>query len=197
MSSEQNLVERFSQERILHSHVVVPPHALKYNLHYVIQDRLSRSLRGKCTEENGFIMELKRITAISEGVIDRKNGAVHYDVDFVAKILRPQTGDVLEAVVSRVFKIGVFADLGPLSIFVPLSHMPKTLQFETLPVPSFREESTKNILKPGSEVRVKIEKIAMLDDNFMPSNSTCCVLKAMGQLLEVKTSLRAMKTFLS
>ncbi len=186
------LIDRFAEEEKLSGHVIVPPHALQYNLKHVIRDRLSKNIRGKCTEQNGFILQMKRITDIKGGVLDKKTGAVHYDVEFIAKTLKPLVGDTIEAVVSRVFKIGFFADLGPLSIFVPMSRMPKSYQFYQIPHAQLKDTEEKmDTIQPGSEVQIKIEKIAMLDDNFMPSKSTCCVLKAMGELIGVRESLRS------
>lgn len=194
-NSSTKLLQRFSEETKLHGHVTIPPHLLRYNLQYVIQDRLGRNTRGKCTEEKGFILEMKRITNTTGGILDKKTGAVHYDVEFIAQTLRPVVGDIIEAVVSRVFKMGVFADLGPLNIFIPLSRMPRCYQFETFPQPHFRDSSVTTRtgqLQPGSEIQLRIEKITMLDDNFLPSNSTCCVLKAMGELIDATASVRSM-----
>lgn len=189
-----DMIQRYTEESKLQANVSVPPHSLRYNLQFVIQDRLERNVRGKCTEENGFILQMKRIAEVKGGLLDKRTGAVHYSVDFIAQTLRPQVGDVIEAVVSRVFKIGVFADLGPLNIFIPLSRMPEHFQFQTLPVAQFTvENDSSQTIKPGSELQVRIEKIAMLDDNFLPSNSTCCVLKSMGALLGVQASLKTQK----
>jgi DNA-directed RNA polymerase II subunit RPB7 len=189
-----DMILRYTEEKKLQAHVSIPPHSLRYNLQFVIQDRLERSVRGKCTEENGFILQMKRITEVKGGLLDKKTGTVHYNVDFIAQTLRPQVGDIIEAVVTKVFKIGVFADLGPLNIFIPLSRMPEQFQFQTHPVPQFVvENDVSQTIKPGSELQLKIEKIAMLDDNFLPSNSTCCVLKSMGALIGVQSSLRTQR----
>lgn len=191
----EDMIVRYSEEKKLQAHVAVPPHSLRYNLQHVIHDRLTKTIRGKCTEENGFILSMKRISDIQGGTLDKRNGSVHYDVDFIAQTLRPQIGDVVEAVVSRVFKIGVFAELGPLNIFVPLSRMPNTFMYHTQPVTHFAPTlgDADQVIKPGSEIHIRIEKIAMLDDNFLPSNSTSTVLKAMGELVEVHASLRGQR----
>ena len=102
--------------------------------------------------------------------------------------------------VSRVFKIGVFAELGPLNIFVPLSRMPEEYLYHTIPMTHFsvnaaNDPSGSQIIKPGSEINIRIEKIAMLDDNFLPSNSTSTILKAMGELVQVRASIRGQRQF--
>ncbi len=190
----EQMILRYSEENKLQAHVTIPPHSLRYNLQHVIQDRLTKSIRGKCTEENGFILSMKRIAEIKGGTLDKRNGSVHYNVDFIAQTLRPHIGDVVEAIVSRVLKIGIFADLGPLNIFVPLSRMPDQYQYQTLPVTHFSvANDLSKTIKPGSNIHIRIEKIAMLDDNFSPSNSTSTILKAMGELVEVQASIRGQR----
>lgn len=184
--SSSLLLERYSQNQKLEAHVTIPPHLLRYNLHYVIQDRLTRFVSNRCTENDGFVLNLRQIANIRGGVLDKRTGSVHYAVDYIAQTLRPQIGDIVEAVVSRVFKIGIFADLGPLNIFIPLARLPQGYQFQTLPEPHFIIEAQE--IKPGTEIHVRIEKVAMLDDDFLPANATKCVLKAMGELVGAQVS---------
>lgn len=194
---EQNnsdLLQRHSEENVLTAQVSVLPHTLRYNLRHVIQDRLSKTLRGRCTEKDGFVLRMKRIIEpIEGGLLDKRTGAVHYDVNYVAQTLNPHVGEVVEAVVSRVFQIGVFADLGPLNIFIPANRIPDGYEFQTLPTAHYTlpgDVSAEKTIRIGSELHVRIEKIAMLDDNFLPSNSTSTVLKAMGEICGVQSSLR-------
>ena len=189
---DASFVSRYSQDTKLEAFITIPPHQLCYKLQYVIRDTLSRNIRNRCTEKDGFVLDLKRVEKIRGGVLDKRSGSVHYVVDYIAETLRPQIGDVVEAMVTRVFKIGVFADLGPLNIFIPLGRLPAEYQFNTTfdsPMNYFSipGEATKDI-RPGTVVHVRMEKIEMLDDNFMANNSTRCVLKAMGQLVGAQAS---------
>ena len=43
--------------------------------------------------------------------------------------------------------------------------------------------SPDDAIKQQSLIRVKLQHIEMLDDNHLPSNTTSCVLKAMGALV--------------
>jgi DNA-directed RNA polymerase subunit E'/Rpb7 len=182
-------VNRYSEDVRLEAFITVPPHQLRYNLGFVVRDRLARTIKNRCTEKDGFVLNLKQIAEIRGGVLDKRSGSVHYVVDYIAQTLRPNVGDVIEAVVSRVFKIGFFADLGPLNIFIPLSRLPVAYRFIVGGTNAFSipGDPTKDI-RPGTVVHIKLEKIAMLDDNFLPSNSTRCVLKAMGELVGAQAS---------
>ena len=186
------VVQRFATEKELIEPIVVKPHSLRYNLHHVIRDRLKRQVVGSCSETHGFILQIRNIKNTEGGIVNRQNGSVEYRVHYIAQVLRPHEGDMVEAVVSRVMKIGVFADLGPLSIFIPLSNMPENLEFSTFPKAHFVETGGDNneVLQSGSHVQIEIEKIEMLDENFQPSDSTDCVLKAMGKIIQIETSAR-------
>lgn len=88
------------------------------------------------------------------------------------------SGDVVEAIVTRLLKIGLFADLGPLSIFVPIQRMPEDTCFDMNTGQLILANG--DAIKQQSLIRIRIEQIQMLDDSITPSNTTSCVLKAMG-----------------
>jgi DNA-directed RNA polymerase II subunit RPB7 len=193
MTDVSSPLERYSDDSKLTEKVTVPPHLLRYNLKHVIQDRLARNIRNRCTEKDGFVLKLKHVAEIRGGLLDKRSGSAKYQVDYIASTLRPHEGDVVEAIVTRVFKIGVFADLGPLNIFIPLSRVPAEFNFQSLPSPQFTVAGdTSRDIRPGSDVHIRIEKIEMLDDDFRPTNSTRCVLKAMGELVGVRASYAGM-----
>jgi DNA-directed RNA polymerase subunit E'/Rpb7 len=82
--------------------------------------------------KDGFVIKLKRVVDITGGAIEQRTGSVTYHVKYLAQCLRPRAshtildcpspngncdhqGDTVEAIVGRVLKMGIFADLGPLS----------------------------------------------------------------------------------
>jgi DNA-directed RNA polymerase subunit E'/Rpb7 len=87
-------------------------------------------------------------------------------------------------------KNGIFADLGPLSIFIPVSRLPDSAQFISDQAPHYvipatgDNDGTARAIKQQSLIKIRIEQIQMLDDNYLPTNTTSCVLKAMGTLID-------------
>ena len=66
------------------------------------------------------------------------------------------------------------------------------LPFNAVPTPTFQlQDQPQHTIRNGSEVQVRIEEIDMLDDDFIASKSTQCVLKAMGELMGVRASIRS------
>lgn len=79
-------------------------------------------------------------------------------------------GDVVEAVVTRVLKMGIFADLGPLNIFIPETHIPTDVfHFDGK---NYVSSDGQQAIKQQSQIRVRIEHVDMFDDNYLPSNAT-------------------------
>lgn len=176
------LVECYAEDKQLETPIVVPPHLLGYNLSHVVQDRLIRMIQNRCTAAEGFVIKLKYIVDIRGGSLDHRTASVNFMVDYVASCLRPEVNDQVNAIVSRVLKIGIFAELGPLSIFVPVTHMSENYEFSSTTQPMFIAKDTNREIKQHSVINVRIEQIEMLDDNYLPTNTTSCVLKAMGTL---------------
>lgn len=180
--SQDSLVQRYAQDTVITTNVLLPPHLLRYNLNTVLRNRLTRANAGRCTEEHGFVLGLRRVTSVTGGIIDRMTTGAYFTVECVAETLRPEVGDVIEAVVHQANKIGLFAKLGPLSVFVPLSRIPDDYRFETQPRPHFRAPELPD-LKPGAIIRVQVQLIEMLDETFAQSSDAPTALKAMGALV--------------
>lgn len=77
-------------------------------------------MEGTCTGRYGFIVTTMypKPEHISDGVVDPATGFAHYDIKFSAIICRPFKGEVIDAIVTTVNKMGFFAEAGPLQIFV-------------------------------------------------------------------------------
>ena len=85
-------------------------------------------------------------------------GAARFNTSFEALVFRPFPGEVVDAVVTSVNKIGFFAEVGPLLIFVSSRAMPKdeTFTFQSIGEPCWVNESQDYRIKVETEVRVKI-----------------------------------------
>lgn len=75
----------------------------------------------------GFVIAVTHIDNIGCGLILPGQGFVVYTVKYKAIVFRPFKGEVLEAVVTQLNKVGMFAEIGPLSCFI--SHHVSCLMF--------------------------------------------------------------------
>jgi len=64
------------------------------------------------------VIAVTTIDQIGSGVIQPGQGFVVYPVKYKAIVFRPFKGEVLDAVVKQINKVGMFAEIGPLSCFI-------------------------------------------------------------------------------
>lgn len=57
-------------------------------------------------------------------------GLVLYPVKYKAIVFQPFKGDVMDAVVTQVSKVGLFTDIGPMSCFISQYCIPSEMEFE-------------------------------------------------------------------
>jgi len=67
----------------------------------------------------------------------------------------PHKGEVLDATVNSINKMGFFATAGPLQLFVSNHLIPEEFEFDTSNEPAYVTAEGERIV-PGSEVRVRI-----------------------------------------
>lgn len=83
-----------------------------------VKQKLYTEVEGTCTGKYGFVIAVTTIDQIGSGVIQPGQGFVVYPVKYKAIVFRPFKGEVLDAVVTQVNKVGMFAEIGPLSCFI-------------------------------------------------------------------------------
>ena len=76
-----------------------------------------------------FVLNLHS-TLISLGIIQPGQGYVVYPVKYKAIVFRPFKGEVLDAVVTQVNKVGLFTEIGPLSCFISRHSIPADMTFD-------------------------------------------------------------------
>ncbi len=88
------------------------------NIQSVVKNKLQNETEGTCSERYGFIIIVTEILNISRGVIQEGIGCAKFSVKFEAIVFRPFKGEILDANVTTINKMGFFAESGPLKIFV-------------------------------------------------------------------------------
>lgn len=83
-----------------------------------MKQKLYSEVEGTCTGKYGFVIAVTTIDLIGSGVIQPGQGFVVYPVKYKAIVFRPFKGEVLDAVVKQINKVGMFAEIGPLSCFI-------------------------------------------------------------------------------
>ncbi len=107
----------------LEDKVRVPPHRLGEELSKVILDVLQEQLEGSIDKEIGIFIAVTKVEGIGEGELVPGDGAVYYDVQFEALVLRLTLQEVLEGLVVETTSFGAFVSLGPIDAMLHVSQI--------------------------------------------------------------------------
>lgn len=140
----------------------------------------------------GWVILVKELLNVSEGKIDETNGSVSFIVkykvnpSFLSKeilsdkkstqihkknqgiVYRPLINEVVDALVTRITKLGFFATAGPLSIFVSVHQISEELKFESNPAQfrGFLSDGHEWKIATSSEVRIKLMNVTLQENSL-------------------------------
>lgn len=110
--------------RKMQERVMVEPKYLNKKLEDTVRKRLIADVEGKCTAECGYVLCLISIDALYTTEVDENSGDATFLAEYSALTLYPQKGEVVNAVIHEINKIGIFCFVGPFSIFISMYQVP-------------------------------------------------------------------------
>lgn len=79
---------------------------------------LYRQVEGSCNGRYGYIVAIVAVDNIDSGIVQDSFGSVAFRVRYTAVVLKPYKNETVDATIGTVNKMGFFANVGPLQIFV-------------------------------------------------------------------------------
>ena len=94
-------------------------------------------MEGHCTGRHGYIIAVLGHERLGRGLVQdgSETGAVEFRIKYRAIVLKPFKNEVVDAVVVTVNKMGFFAEVGPLNIFISNHLIPNDFKFEPNSMP--------------------------------------------------------------
>lgn len=83
-----------------------------------INNKLYADVEGTCTGRYGYIIAVLSISDPGSGTVLPGVGTAEFVVKYTAIVYKPFKGEVVDGQVASVNKMGFFADVGPLQVFV-------------------------------------------------------------------------------
>lgn len=125
-----------------------------------LRDKLLTDVEGTCSGQFGFIVSVLDSVDINvgKGKIIPSSGYAEFEVQYRAIVWKPFKGEVVDGIVSKVEKIGIFVDVGPLEVFIAVQTLPSELQFNSSNNPPAYMGDDQLITK-GSKIRLKITAV--------------------------------------
>merc|ERR1719240_654510 len=130
------------------------------NIQGLLQEKLTHTVEGSCSGQYGFVVAVTDVIEIGKGRIREGGGLATFPMKFNAIVFRPFRGEVFDAVVTMVNKLGFFAQVGPLQVFVSKHLIPSDMRFDPQSNPpayvsEVTDEQPQRVTK-DSEVRLRV-----------------------------------------
>ncbi|KAL8663752.1 MAG: hypothetical protein Q9202_003566 [Teloschistes flavicans] len=120
-----------------------------------LSTRLLEDVEGTCNGQYYVIVVLDTFH-ISEGRIIPGSGYAEYTIQYRAVVCRPFKGETVDAIVSSVNPMGVFADVGPLPVFVSNHLIPSEIKWDPNATPPQYTDNRDQVIEKGTHLRIKI-----------------------------------------
>lgn len=147
-------VKHFVHKLTLH------PQYIGQNIQSLVQDYLFKKVEGTCTS-SGYIISVLSVENMSEGRI-LLSGHTSFQVEYQALVLKPVNGEVIDAPIVSCTKMGYFASIGPLSIFISNYQIPQSL------LEDLGNNSVVRLKIIGTKIdSSKVYAIGTLNDDFL------------------------------
>lgn len=141
----------------LEHEILLHPRYFGPNLLETVKQKLFSEVEGTCTGKHGFVIAVTTIDNIGAGIIQSGRGFVVYPVKYKAIVFRPFKGEVVDAIVTQVNKVGLFCEIGPLSCFVSKHCIPPDMEFDPNSNPiCYKTKDESIVIREEDEIRVKI-----------------------------------------
>lgn len=117
--------------------ITLAPEHLGATLPALLQETLLAQVEGHCTGRHGYIIAVLGHERMGRGLVQdgSETGAVEFRIKYRAIVLKPFKNEVVDAVVVTVNKMGFFAEVGPLNIFISNHLIPNDFKFEPNSMP--------------------------------------------------------------
>ncbi|KAG9298926.1 hypothetical protein G9A89_015948 [Geosiphon pyriformis] len=120
-----------------------------------LKKKLYADVEGTCTGRYGYIINVLQVKEISKGKVMTSVGLAEFTVKYQAIVFKPFKGEVVDGTVTQVNKMGFFAEVGPLQVFVSSHLIPSDMKFNPYGnPPSYSDDVT--LIEKGSHCRIKI-----------------------------------------
>ncbi|PWN94821.1 putative DNA-directed RNA polymerase II chain Rpb7 [Tilletiopsis washingtonensis] len=122
-----------------------------------LRKQLKAEVEGTCTGKVGFIVKVTGIIDVGDGVIlPGGDGKAEFESTYNAVVLKPFKGEVVDALVTNVNKMGFFATVGPLQIFTSVHLLPVDFKFQPDSNPAEYASADGSTIVKGKKVRLRI-----------------------------------------
>lgn len=105
-------------KKIIRENIYLSPDNVSVDMVSNIYNYYCSKYKGKCTAQNGYIIDVLRITKILSNSISRVDSTIIFDVEFEIISHIPTIGEIHNCKIFLIFKEGIFVNVEHLKIFI-------------------------------------------------------------------------------
>ncbi|KAH8926654.1 hypothetical protein BT69DRAFT_1214975 [Atractiella rhizophila] len=146
----------FFRKELTHT-ISLHPSFFGPSLHAHLEARLYQEKEGTCTGRDGYVISVLKIEEVQKGRVKIGDGGAEFTIKFNAIVYKPFKGEVVDALVFQVNKLGFQARAGPTEVFVTSHLIPPDLKFDpNSNPPCYSSEEDTQTIAVNTKVRLKI-----------------------------------------
>ncbi|KAI9019033.1 RNA polymerase Rpb7 [Hyaloraphidium curvatum] len=111
--------------------ILLQPQYFGAGIREELKRRVAQEKEGTCDGRFGYIIAVLKVDDVQPGVIQVGTGCAEYLIRYQAVVFRPFVNQVVDGKITQVSKVGFFADVGPLEVFVSTYSMSPDMRFDT------------------------------------------------------------------
>jgi len=135
--------------------ITLPPSRFGPHVEECLRNKLLEDVEGTCTGQY-YIVCVMDTYDISEGRVLPSSGVAEYTIHYRAVVWRPFKGETVDAIATSVNAHGVFAEVGPLSVFVSNHLIPSDIKWDPNATPPQYTDNQDQVIEKGTHLRVKL-----------------------------------------
>lgn len=146
------------------SHVRVDPTLFNVDEKEAILKRLNEQFEGYISKDLGFVIGVKEVRNIGDGVIIPGDGAAYYDTRFILFTYKPELQEVVLGRINEITDFGAFIDIGVVDGMIHIGQtMDDFVSFSKSNVLSGKE--SKKVLKTKDKCKARIIAVSFKEIN--------------------------------
>ncbi|KAL1408156.1 DNA-directed RNA polymerase II subunit [Vanrija albida] len=135
--------------------ILLHPSYFGAQLEEYLRQKLYEDVEGTCSGKYGYIISVVTINDIGEGKIMPSTGQAKFKCSYTAIVMKPFKGEVVDGKVINVNKMGFFAMVGPLQVFVSSHLVHADMKFDPNASPQCYR-SNDEVIQKDTRVRMEI-----------------------------------------
>lgn len=98
--------------------ILVTPSCLYSDIDRYLFGRIKKMFTDKCDKQYGYILKILELTDFSNLISDNTENII-FKVNFKAKILKPEIGDIFQGQIEIIIPGGILVNVEPFKVFIP------------------------------------------------------------------------------